>query len=351
MIDLQADKFDILLLYRAPTASALFDRARHAAPKARIVFHAVDLHFLRMEREAALTGSANAKEAATNLRALELDLIARADASIVVSSSEFDLLRGLLPSAPLHRIPILRETPRVSPEAKTPSVRPDFLFIGGFDHMPNGDGVKYFVKDVLPILRARGFTNRFVIAGSNVPDEIAALASENIEVRGYVKDLASLFANCRLSVAPLRIGAGVKGKIVTSLSYHVPVVATSIGAEGMNLRHDENILIADDPAAMAEQIMRLYADDDLWRKISVNGYRAFRDTFSHEAGAGSVLGVFDRLAASPRTRPNYNDWVTERDELVRARDDALAERDAMLTSKSWRVTAPLRSFRRVFRRG
>jgi glycosyltransferase involved in cell wall biosynthesis len=160
------------------------------------------------------------------------------------------------------------------------------------------DAVQWFVRDVWPIVQLTGFPHRFIIAGSKMPDEIAALASDKIEVRGYVEDLARLFATCRLSIAPLRYGAGIKGKIVTSLSYGVPVVATSIAAEGTDLQHDETILVADAPDVMADQIMRLYDDADLWQQLSVNGHQAFQDKFSLTAGAHKVLAVVDALVAN-----------------------------------------------------
>ena len=160
--------------------------------------------------------------------------------------------------------------------------------------------MRWFVSEVWPILQSRRFPRRFIIAGSKVLDDIAALASDKIEVRGYVGDLAPLFASCRLSIAPLRYGAGVKGKIVTSLSYGVPVVATSIAAEGAGLRRDETILIADTPNAMADEIKRLYDDDHLWQRLSANGYQVFQDKFSLTAGTQKVLAVVDGLVASAR---------------------------------------------------
>jgi glycosyltransferase involved in cell wall biosynthesis len=301
VIEALAPCSDLLLLYRAPFAMHVFDLARRVAPATKILFHAVDLHFLRLQREAALSGSQAQADAASFLRAIELDLIERADGSIVVSKYELDLLRELLPTAIVHQIPILRETPPQS-SGSAPSLqqRSDFLFIGGYEHLPNVDAVLWFVSEVWPIIQLRSFPRRFVIVGSKVPHNVAAIASDKIEVRGYVKDLVPLFASCRLSVAPLRYGAGIKGKIVTSLSYGVPVVATSIAAEGADLRHNESILIADTPAAMADQIIRLYDDDDLWQRLSANGYKTFQDKFSLTAGAQKVLAVVDGLVASAR---------------------------------------------------
>ncbi len=181
---------DVLLLYRAPVASRVFDVARRVAPAAKILFHPVDLHFLRLQREAALSDNAADASAALAMRAIELDLITRADASIVVSQYEFDLLRELAPTAVVYRIPILREVPqrslrralhwsvrrccyrfgvpgrwltRLDPDFHR---RRDFLFIGGFEHSPNVDAVRWFVDEVWPLLRSMGCRGRFIIAGS-----------------------------------------------------------------------------------------------------------------------------------------------------------------------------------------
>jgi glycosyltransferase involved in cell wall biosynthesis len=128
-----------------------------------------------------------------------------------------------------------------------------------------------------------------------VPAALAALAADDIEVRGYVAELAPLFGACRLSVAPLRYGGGIKGKIVSSLSYGVPVVASSIAAEGMELQHEDNILVADTPHGFADQVIRLFQDDALWQRLSRSGHQAFIDKFSLSAGAPSVLAVLDAL--------------------------------------------------------
>jgi glycosyltransferase involved in cell wall biosynthesis len=302
-----APRSDVLLLYRAPVASRLFDLARRSAPSARILFHPVDLHFLRTQRQAVLSGDPAHAAAAEAMRRVELDLIGRADATIVVSTQEQSMLRELVPAAVVHRIPILRETPSPPPWWHSLFRRPsrrgpgeldgrrDALFIGGFEHAPNVDAVRWFAGEVWPLLRAKGFAERFVVVGSKTPAEITALACDDIEVRGHVADLVPLFARCRLSVAPLRFGGGIKGKIVTSLSHGVPVVATSIAAEGMELRHETDVLVADTPGDLADQIVRLRHDADLWRRLSHNGYRTFQEKFSLRAGADSVLAVFDRL--------------------------------------------------------
>ncbi len=287
---------DLLLLYRAPYASPIFHLARRVAPAAKILFHAVDLHFLRMEREAKLLGDPIKVEAASMMRKTELRLVRKADATIVVSEYESNLLRKLTPAARVHQIPILREATPV-PEYDWAGRR-HFLFIGGFEHSPNADAVLWFVREVWPILQAMGYSDSFNIAGSHVPPEIKNLASDRIVIRGYVRDLPPLFKEHRLSVAPLRYGGGIKGKIVTSLSFGLPVVATSMGAEGMGLGPDDGILVADAADRMAEQIVRLYNDSELWRRLSSNGYLAFQNRFSLTAGAPKVLALVSDLIAA-----------------------------------------------------
>ena len=323
---------DLVLLYRAPIAARLFDLIRLVAPHTSILFHPVDLHFLRVEREAELNKNLETKNAANSMRRIELDLINRADASIVVSAYEKKLLRELAPLAVVHRIPILREIPRRSQRASlywrarhlcqhlgkcgrwVNTIDPAFrrrsklVFLGGFAHTANVDAINWFIGKVWPLLQKRGFPYRLTIAGAEMPDQIAALASDRIEVMGHVKNLRRLFAECRLSIAPLRYGAGMKGKIVESLSYGVPVVATSVAAEGMDLHHNETLLIANSPPTMADEIVRLSEDDDLWQMLSQGGYRYFEKHFSIGVGARVLVPLVESLvekSRESRRRHNY----------------------------------------------
>ncbi len=169
--------------------------------------------------------------------------------------------------------------------------RRDLLFLGGFAHSPNTDAVIWFVEEVLDLVRAEGVIDRFVIAGHGVPASVAALARDDIAVVGYVPDLADVFDTARMSVVPLRIGAGFKGKIVTSLAHGVPVVSTSIGAEGGGLVEGRDVLVGDSPAELAAQVVRLSRDDDLWQSMAESSYETFRARFSHDAGSEQLLAI------------------------------------------------------------
>ncbi|MFQ5924452.1 MAG: glycosyltransferase family 4 protein, partial [Dehalococcoidia bacterium] len=178
------------------------------------------------------------------------------------------------------------------------SERRDIVFVGGFDHTPNVDAVTFFVKEIFPLVKESLHDVRFyivgsAIVGSNPPGQVLSLASEDVIVTGYVRDLTPYFESCKLSVAPLRYGAGVKGKINQSMSHGLPVVTTSIGAEGMEAMDGEDILIADSAADFAHKIALLYRDGSLWHRLSENSMRNIQRYHSYEAAKtklGELLG-------------------------------------------------------------
>jgi glycosyltransferase involved in cell wall biosynthesis len=120
-----------------------------------------------------------------------------------------------------------------------------------------------------------------------------ALASPLVDVPGHVPDLSPVWADARLSVAPLRYGAGVKGKVLSSLAEGVPVVSTTIGNEGIDLVHRRHALIADDPGAIAAAIVELLDDDELARSLAERGRRFVRERFSVEVARAELLRALD----------------------------------------------------------
>ena len=288
----------IVVLCRLHVAAALIDSVRRHAPDARLVFDTVDLHFLREAREAELLGSAMREARAVQTRESELDVIRRSDATLFRSDFEMTVVAELAPGTQLFHIPVVRELPQI-PDTPLKD-RKDIVFIGGFAHPPNVDAVHHFVSDVLPLLRQSGFPGRFVVAGSDMPYEIERLASDDIIVRGYVSDLKDLFGNCRLSVAPLRYGAGMKGKVVTSLSYGTPCIASEIAAEGSGLVHTENVMVSKDAAEMAGMIQRLYFDDRLWHRLSQAGLRYCHEKVSIEAVRRKLADLTQTLLGAER---------------------------------------------------
>ena len=164
---------------------------------------------------------------------------------------------------------------------KTPfAQRRGLLFIGGFWHKPNEDAVIYFVKDILPKVIKKIPDLIFHIVGSNMPESVKTLRSANVDPLGFVPDVAPYFESCRVFVAPLRFGAGMKGKVGQSMSYGLPIVTTQIGAEGMAVRHEKHLLVADDQEDFADCVVRLYGDEALWQRLSAEALAHLEANYS-----------------------------------------------------------------------
>lgn len=272
-------EFDLVVLTRGPVAAKYVDMVRHYAPRARLVFNTVDLHFLREERQAALENRPLSTEA-KRMKREELSIVQRSDATIVVSRYEGELLAEETPGARIDVIPVIRSIPG---RAGGCQGRDGVVFIGGFLHPPNADAVQFFLREVWPLVRAELPEAVFRIVGSHMPDSIKALAEDagaGVEVLGFVEDLDPVFNHCLLTVAPLRYGAGIKGKVATSLGYGVPCVATSIAVEGTGMADGREVLVANEPAAMAAAIVRLHRDRALWESLSDAGIAFCRDYFA-----------------------------------------------------------------------
>lgn len=289
----QGSRYDLALLFRPLVVERHLRTVRRYCVTAKVLFHTQDLHFLRMSREAELLGDQSKKAAAKEMKRRELSAIQSSDASILVSTAELGLLRPMVsPETKLHVFPLIMN---VKGTTKTFAERRDIVFVGGYQHTPNVDAVKYFVADIMPLLRKRLPGVRFYVVGSNPPPDIALLESEDVLITGFVEDLNSVLDNMRVSVAPLRYGAGIKGKIGTAMAVGLPVVATPLAAEGMSLTDGENILMADDVEAFAEAVAKTYQDEILWMRLSQNAQVFAKQVWGAEAACDALSGILADL--------------------------------------------------------
>jgi len=270
-------RYQAVFVSRHYVLTPLMSVLREYAPRARVLFDTVDLHYLREQRAAALEGKPELLKQAARTQLAELRLTRAADVTLVVSPVEKELLAREVPNA---WVEILSNVHEVAGPGPSFADRRDLYFVGGFQHTPNVDAVLWFVKDVWPTVAAALPGVNFHIIGSRMPDTIAALADERIIVHGHVPSMDPFLDGCRLSVAPLRYGAGVKGKVNQSMAHGQPVVATTVAAEGMNLRHEEDVLIADDPLVFAGEVIRLYGDEVLWTRLANAGLANIERHFS-----------------------------------------------------------------------
>lgn len=282
-------RFDSVLVCRHYVMREMLPLLRKHAPQARVVFDTVDLHFLREQRGAELAGDPARIRSAQQTRRRELDIIARSDATFVVSEVERELLAR---EAPQARVDVLSNLHRMGGEGLPFEQRRDLMFVGGFRHPPNVDAACWFVDEVWPLLRAQEPELQFHCIGGDVPAAVQALAEyPGVIVHGHVPDLTPLLAGVRLTVAPLRYGAGVKGKVNQPMAHGQPVVATACAIEGMHLRPGEDVLVADDAPGFAAAVLRAYHDPVLWQQLASNGRRNIEQHFSLDAGRAVVRQV------------------------------------------------------------
>lgn len=282
-------RFDTVVVCRHHVLREWLPALRRHAAQAKLVFDTVDLHYLRERRGAELSRDVASMRAAEKTRALELDVIARSDATLVVSDVERRLLAV---DAPQATVEILSNLHEMRGAGRPFEERHDLVFVGGFRHPPNVDAVRWFVGDVFPLIRERVPGVRFHCIGGDVPAGVAALAAhEGVEVHGHVPDIDPYMDGARIAVAPLRYGAGVKGKVNLSMAHGQPVVATACAVEGMHLRDGEDVLVADDAHAFADAVVRLYGDATLWRTLSDNGRANVQRHFSLDAARDVVRRV------------------------------------------------------------
>jgi GT2 family glycosyltransferase/glycosyltransferase involved in cell wall biosynthesis len=288
------NEFDTVILSRCDFARKHIGSVRQFAPQSRLIFDTVDLHFLRQEREADLAQSQELTNQAAEKRALEFSLIDQADQTWVVSPVEQQLLQRERPHKSIEIVSNIVDVPgSVTPFA----LRRDLLFIGSFLHPPNADAVIYFARDIFPLITPQLPGIKFYVIGGNLPPEVIALASEQIILTGLQANVQAYFDTVRLSVAPLRFGAGVKGKINQSMGFGVPVVATSIAAEGMSLTHRIDAMIADEPEAFAEAVVTLNNSEPLWDELSRNALSKTRALFSKESARQQLTRLFGKQYA------------------------------------------------------
>jgi glycosyltransferase involved in cell wall biosynthesis len=150
----------------------------------------------------------------------------------------------------------------------------DLVFVGSMDWMPNIDGVTYFSQEIMPLILSRKPDCRVAIVGRAPASSITRLAEiqPNLSVTGLVPDIRPYLWGSKVSIVPLRIGGGTRLKIYESMAARIPVVSTSIGAEGLPVSDGKNIVLADDPRQFAEACLELLADSDKRRRLAADAW-------------------------------------------------------------------------------
>jgi GT2 family glycosyltransferase len=254
-----------------PKVNLYFRFIKRKCPKVRWIYDTVDLHFVRLAREAELNNSSSKRRRAAKYKRIELELAKWANTTVCITETEEQVLHSLGIKNTVV-IPNIHEIPK-SPKVKSFAERKDLLFVGSYDHTPNVDAACWLCAEIMPLVWKEFPEIKVHLVGTNPRQEILNLASNRVMVHGYVQSLDDIFNDIRVFVAPLRFGAGMKGKIGQAMSYGLPTVTTTVGAEGMGITHQQEVLIADDKDAIAQQILAAYQDEQLWNQLRVNALK------------------------------------------------------------------------------
>jgi len=276
-LDLKMRRFDFIYMAFWHIAEYFIDLIREAVPDTPVIIDSVDIHYLREIRQAKLVNKPDLLREAERNKTRELALYSKSDCVLTVTENDADILGKDLHNKAIFVVPDAHDAHVTK---NTFEERRDLLFVGNFNHNPNEDAVFYFIEEIFPLIKAKIPGIKFYIVGNNPTEKIKQAACGDIIVTGWVPDVEPYLEQCKISVIPLRYGAGMKGKVGQSLVHGTPVVTTAIGAEGMNLRHNEHAFIADNAKEFAEYCVELYNNKNIWLKFSAEGKSLIDRQFS-----------------------------------------------------------------------
>ncbi len=300
---LNSGNFDLVMIFRCWIAKKYLSQIKAVTPDIPIILDTADLHHLRELRQSVVENSEKIGQSALKTKEMELEVIQKVDCAMVHSDVEREMLTREISIPNVEVFDWIY--PAVGSQAAFES-RSDIFFLGGFQHPPNVDAVRYFVRDIFPRIRGKGLGIKFYIVGSDPAQEIYDLQSEDIIVTGYVEDLGPLMTRMRVGVSPLRYGAGIKGKVAVAMSHAIPCVVTSASAEGFDVKSGDHMIVVDDEESFANSVIRVYTDPELWNRISRNACSWIEKNLSFKAGRMKTSAILDKIGVKSPLPCQYN---------------------------------------------
>ena len=289
--------YDVILFEFYWLAERFISISKKCQPQLKIIVDSVDLHFAR-EAMAADLGLIELEQV-EKTRLAEVSTYAQSDAVIVVSGSDQTLLLKQNEHLKTFIVPNI-----VSPELQVQQINTkELIFVGGYNWFPNVDGIVWFVENIWPSVKARVQDATLSIIGSHPTSEVNELNKfPGVKVLGYVPDTAPCLKQAAISIAPLRYGGGMKGKVNEAMAFGLPVVTTSVGAQGLNAVSGQHLLIADSPNEFAEAIVQLLDNPTYRSEIGLAGQRHNATLCAPEVAESALQTIIAFLF--PKYQPN-----------------------------------------------
>jgi len=287
---------DAALLSR-PHISLPYLQALKRYPAVKTVYYGHDLHFRRMAREASATGGGASEAECVRMEELERSIWRESDLVLYPSQEEAIDVRASQPETNVSAI-----TPYAFEqfhEHAVPNSREGILFVAGFGHPPNVDAAFWLVNEIMPLVWKVFPDVQVTLVGANPTKEVLAMQGSQIVVTGYVDDvsLARYYGTARVAVVPLRYGAGIKGKVVEALQQGLPLVTTATGVQGLP-GVDHFCSVGQEAGEMADALIRLLQDDELWLRHSRAGAGYARQNFSGQVMRQQLAKALERGSLS-----------------------------------------------------
>ncbi|WP_396210904.1 glycosyltransferase [Flavobacterium sp.] len=283
-IELNSSTFDDFVKDLNPNV-VLFDRfmaeeqfgwrVSESCPNALKLLDTEDLHCLRQARQLAVKENREFtfEDLFSEVAKREIASILRCDLSLMVSEFEMELLQKQFTISKdlLFYLPIFAERLNLIPSFIE---RNDFVFIGNFLHEPNWDCVKYLSETIWPLLHNKLPDAKMLIYGAYPSQKVLELhkPKQNFYIKGRANDAFEVVNNAKVVLAPIRFGAGIKGKLLEAMRCGTPSVTSSIGAESMAGTFDWNGFVKDNPNEFVDAVVQLYEDENLWKQSQENGF-------------------------------------------------------------------------------
>ena len=322
-IELNHTSFDVFVEKLNPD-TVLFDRfameeqfgwrVAKKCPAALRILDTEDLHCLRSARQQAAKAQKTFEltDLHSDIAFREIASIYRCDLSLMISSFEMELLENhfKVPKALLHYLPFLVDRLSEAERDSLPSFseRQHFVTIGNFRHAPNWDSVLYLKQTIWPLLRKELPQAEMHVYGSYPPEKALQLQQpkEGFYVKGWAKEAKQVLRNSKVCLAPLRFGAGLKGKFIEAMCCGTPSVTTAVGAEGMCGSNPWGGEIADTPTALVSAAKALYTDSNLWRKAQINGFEILNKCFERNSFESSFAERISALEENLQSHRKQN---------------------------------------------
>ena len=303
LLDIRSD-LALVIVSRPNVAQEFIPLLRQLAPDVPLVYDMVDFHGLRLKRRSETRGDSADLEESTQIARMEQQFVRDSDHVLAITADEAELMRELEPSA---KISVLPNIHRSQPSKALFDDRNGVLFIGSYRHVPNQDAIDWLLGEIMPLVWQKDDSIVFHLVGSDLPENLLALDDPRIVVHGWLPHLDNVFEQVRMTIAPLRFGAGLKGKVGDSLARGVPCVSTDIGAEGFGPVADV-LHRAESASDLADLVVRSHGDHADWDERSVRGVQLIDEHFGYEAARVAVTDLCETLgvaAGSGRGRQSY----------------------------------------------